>query len=441
MIAILIVALFALLCLLFVVHKQDIMYPSVILCIVYLICIAFAMYNYDVWDMQSYSGEAVALTLIAVGCFAFVGVIVEKALFSNRRYVSGISQESWNRIDEIQIPIWVIVADILYCMITMVWYFSEVRRIAGPASNWTMLMNAYRTRAVAMLDAEERMPYLLVQMTRLVTVQGYFFGYVLVNNLIARRFKARDVCLIPAVVAIGLYTIINANRFELLKVAAFFLIASYILWHRKYGWNRNLSMKYARIGVVSLMALLIGFYSLKDAVGRISTADPMYYISNYVGSGIRSFDLYLQSPPSSSTIWGKETFYAINQTLSRFGMDELLYTKHLEFRNINGLSVGNVYSALRRYHHDFGTMGIIVLPSIFSFFIHYAYCKIKYSTSRKADFRSLIYCLIFFVVPMFPIDDHFFSTVLSSLYIVNIFLLYVFYLALIRKRVRFRFRR
>ena len=46
-----------------------------------------------------------------------------------------------------------------------------------------------------------------------------------------------------------------------------------------------------------------------------------------------------------------------------------LTNSNLEFRQSNGVAIGNVYGAIRRYYNDFGIGGVIVLQMIASTFL------------------------------------------------------------------------
>lgn len=431
--------LLLMLLMLYVLHRFDIMYPSIILCIVYLICIAFAMYNWDVWDMGDYSLQAAAVTALGVLCFSLTGLFVEKIMFFGKKTIRGQSVQPGNCLQEIRIRMPWIITNTLFTLTALLWFFLEVRRIAGASSGWTEMLVRYRAKvSYGVLSPEEQMPFLLRQMTKLVTVQGFFFGTVLVNNVVARGFRRSDVWLFLPILGTAIQTLLNAGRLDILKLIACILVASYILWHRKKGWNRNLSRRFIKIGFFSLVGMLVGFYLLKGAAGRESTFDPMYYISLYVGGSIKLFDMFMQSPPAPSTIWGKESFYLVNQFLSKFGNENLAYIRHLEFRFCNGVNVGNVYTALRRYYFDFGIAGVVILTTILSLIVHWLYCKVKYSKSRKLDFGIVAFSYLFCIVPMFPIDDIFFSSYLSTSYAVNFLLLYLLYFMFVKRKFRFK---
>ena len=437
MIILLLVSIFCLLVLLYAVHKKDIMYPSIILCITYIICITFAVYNWEQWGMAEYSLEASGLTFLGVSVFAIVGIFVE-VLFAKRKYVIGESNDSSNNLKEIVVQDLLILLVDIFCVVTLILYFSEVRRIAGGVSEWSSMMLVFHTKvATTIVDADENVSIFVRQMTRIVLVQGYLFGYILVNNVLVRGFKVKDIKYLLPVIFNILQTLLSGARSGILYFLASIFAAGYILWHRKHGWDRNLNGKYVRLGAVILAALLPAFYFLKGTVGRISELDPISYISVYVGGAIKLFDMYVQSPPEASSIFGYETFYGMRHFLSNFGIGKA-YVRHLEFRSFQGLRIGNTYTALRRYHSDFGILGIIILMALFSFIMHYHYCKVKYSKKRSADFLCLLYCYLFFTVPMTPIDDVFYSNVISGGYLINIILLYILYYFLVKRPLHIR---
>ena len=427
MIVLLLVFFLALLFFLYKIHKNDFMYPSIMMVAVYIICTTFAIYNWQIWDMDSYSGQAVYLTIIAVTMFSIVGILVERAFFINRHYLVGRSDRDSNAVKEINVSLFVLILNFIVCLISLLWNLLVVRRIAG-GETWFDTMSLYRKKvSYGVLSSDESIPSLLLQLRKYVSVQGFFFSFVLVNNTVVRKFKKRDILLIAPIIISGLLVISNASRLEILQLIASIIVAVYIMWHRKNGWDRNISGKLIRIGFLLFVGVLALFYLTRELVGRGGDFDPLYYISIYVGGSIKLFDMYVKKPILASSIWGKESFYTLNQFLSKFGNDHDRYIRHLEFRFVRDYNVGNVYTAIRRYIQDFGVSGMVVLVCLFSLIMSSMYCSVKYSTKRALDFKLMVFCYLFSSILLFPIDDIFYSSMISPSYLINILLMYGLY--------------
>lgn len=399
------------------------MYPSLVLVSMYLISSVFSLYNWDIWELNNFSEEAFLIILSSVILFCVVGLIVEK-FFKNKKYITN------NCINPpiINVKNSVLFINCLICFVTICWYFIEVQRIAGASGDWLMTMANYRARTSwGILDVEEDIPIFLKQLSKYVIVQGYIFSYIIINNKLLKIYRFQDKLLYIPIMLMIAQVLINAGRLELLKFVAYNLSVYYILCHRFYGWKKNLSFRFIKKAIIIFICTLIGFCILRTIVGRNDDLDPMYYISLYAGGSIKLFDLYIQQPVMQSTIVGKETFYNINQFISKFGYNDLSYIKHLEFRYINGVNIGNVYGALRRYYQDFGAFGNYFLVALFSGIIHIVYNKVKYSKVKGIDFLSIFYSYIFCSVCLFPIDDIFYSSIISTTYLTNVIIMYVLY--------------
>lgn len=394
----------------------------------YLISGIFSLYNWDIWELNSFSEETFLIILSSVSLFCIIGLTIE-IFFTNRKYIPKKCLE----LQIINVKKSFLFINCLICFVTIFWYIIEVQRIAGVSGDWLMTMANYRARTSwGILDVEEDIPILLKQLSKYVIVQGYIFSYIIVNNKLLKSSRPQDKLLFIPIILMITQVLINAGRLELLKVMAYNLSVYYILHNRINGWKNNLSFKFITKAVVIFILTLIGFCVLRTIVGRNDDLDPMYYISLYVGGSIKLFDLYIQQPVMQSTIFGKETFYNINQFISKFGYNDLL-----EFRYINGVNIGNVYGALRRYYQDFGIFGNYFLVALFSAIIHVFYNKVKYTNVKEIDFLSIFYSYIFCSVCLFPIDDIFFSSIISTTYLTNIILLYILYRLALKNNRRF----
>ena len=437
MIVALLVSIFTLMIFLLFSHKFDIMYPSVLLCCAYILCICFSIYNWDIWNMGGYSNRTAEITFSAIAVFSIVGFLVEHLLFYGKNCVYGLSKHEENKISEIDVSGFFLLLNLIVCVLTIVWHIHEVMRITGEVKDWFETMNIYRIKtSYGVSTRENRMPLILLELRKYVIVQGYLMMYIITNNIVARRIKKRDLLIIVPIILMIIQILANASRLEILQLTSAAVCSSYVLWHRKYGWNKNISVKLVLIAFISLIGLLGLFYFTRRIVGRRGNFNWIYYICIYIGGSIKLFDIYINSPIKTSNIWGKETFYTLNQFLSKFIEGHNSYIRHLEFRYVNGLNVGNVYTAMRRYMQDFGVCGALILVAIFSFIMTFIYCSIKYSKKRYADFLLLFYCYIFNSIPMFPIDDIFYSTMISTSYIVNILIMYFMYILIVEKSIK-----
>lgn len=432
MIEVLVLYLMFLLIVAYFAHKKDIMSPSVILIIVYILCISFSLFNWDIWNMDNYSKEATELIVLSVTIFTLVGIIMELFLYSKQKKILSKAKSIDEFASVIKINDTVLIVNIMICIVTVVWLLIIVLKTRGSIG---------LSNSISIENESLSIPFLLNILQRYVYIQGYFFSFVFMNNVINRKYRIKDFWILLFIFSTCFVSLLMGSRMEVLKIMACILIAGYILWRKKNGWDRNVSAKFIRIGFVSLCILIILFFQMKYfKPGDSSEFSPMYYISMYIGAPIKLFDLYIKNPIAQSMVWGKETFTTLHSNFVSLGLESIYFTRHLEFRGIDDLSLGNVYGAPRRFYQDFGVAGLMLLFIILSIIIHKMYFKIKYSMSGKNEFRSLLYCYLFPCIPMIPIDDIFFSQ-LSIGFLLNILFLYLLYLIIIKKKIVIKLRR
>lgn len=402
-------------------HKNDYMAPGLILSIVYAVAIIFSIYNWKAWQLDSYSFLAAQIIGVSVFEFAVVGIIIDR--YWRRRNVTIDDKET---MIEIKTPLWFCLLNLSLCIIAL---FLTIR--SNP-SNLGNLLNSFGYSGVSQVGTEGVSNGLFLSvLNKYVDIQIYFFTAVLANNIIVRKFKLTDLICIISILSVIIKSMLNGTRMSMLHVLACFIFALYYFKHKQNIKQKSFDRKYVMYILISMTALLYIFYQIRDYRGTKNNMDILYYISLYTSSPIKSLDLFANAPVESS-IFGKETFRTINYNLSLFGNSDLQYERHLEFRWVGNIPLGNVYGASRRYYADFGMIGLILLVLIFAVLINWLYFKHKYTGGRRINFAIIVLSYLYFTVPMFAIDDVFY-TELSIGYVFNLLILYALYVLFIKR--------
>lgn len=409
------------LCLLaFIFNGRDLFAPSVIICISYIISILCAIVNIKVWRINLHTNT---FWIITMGTIIFICInIIISYIMEAKNDIYKVK----NNLKFIDVQYFKILLVCIFQIIVAFLYFKSVKNISsqyGTFNDFSSMMTVYRMNTS--YGTEEGVSTILNQFVKVSNACAIVFLYVFINNIIQKCKQKKNLLNIIPVIIYSIQGILTGGRFSLLILVCTAVIIYNVLWHRKNGWNRQLGLKFLCKGIIILVIVFIGFYFLKSIVGRTSKIDIITYISSYVGGSIQLFDMYLQDPVPKSNIWGKETFYAINNFLREMGLLNIIeYIPHLEFRASNGIMIGNVYTAYRRYIQDFGVQGMIILQSIFALIYSLFYEKIKIKfTKKKLDYSLLVYSSISFPLFMHSINDCFFSGVLSVNYLIIIALL------------------
>ena len=225
---------------------------------------------------------------------------------------------------------------------------SQIRQIAGTGF-FVEVMVRFRTRNSYGTDLADQLPLWVRQLLSLAAVLEVLYLFNLFKH--GKRMGRLDRALNLGVVALAtLVSLLTGGRFSAMTA----LVAAFVLWYM-LGPDGPRALRPGRMVRAALVALgvLYLFYGVRVFVGRQSEQGMLEYITHYAGGSLPGLDLYFKDPPPPSDIWGKETFYSLNQGLRKLGLLEIpYYLVHHEFRRSGGGSIGNVYTALRDYHYD-----------------------------------------------------------------------------------------
>lgn len=414
------------------VFDRDIISPSVIVCIMFIICITFATYNIDNWGID-YQFKTYMILFLGLLSFIITGIIINYACKISLR--KKINKNYNNELKLYNLDKKIMFIFLVIDIGTTFFYFKEVYRISLLAGNdlgYLGMMSYYRGY-VAYNSLAEGIPTLLTEFVKLCTALGFVSIYIFIYNSIIKRDFKRDGYLIIFILLTMIQTVLGGGRGTILWLFSTAFVASYITVMRKRNWKGYINSKYIKDGILILIVLLFGFYFLKNLIRIFNTTDSIVdYISAYAGGSIQLFDLYIKDPILPSKLVGQESFVGIYNTLDKLGFMDIASfypnNSNLEFRLSNGISIGNVYGAFRRYYHDFGIVGVCSLQMICSAFYHIYYNKIRtFNKSHKADFYILLYSYLTYHLFMMPIDDIFFKSFISVNCITTVILLYFVY--------------
>jgi len=301
----------------------------------------------------------------------------------------------YENVIEYQPTISVNIMVIAFCVITTVLFVFNVIKVAGGFIGIAEVTYIYRT---AGYDGSNLQPFYVNQMTKIFKAISYVYLFYFVNNIVyTKRIIKNLILLLPTILMIVM-SIFGASRTELITIICYTMVLIYLFSGRINKYSHRASKKFAKYAVLVVIVFLFLFSAMRTMVGRKNTLDPMTYISNYVGGSIELLDIYIQEEGMNgkAEIFGEETFYALEKDL---GISSKT-TGHQEFRSAkSGILVGNVYTSLRKYLHDFGVVGVIIIQAILGFFYTYWYEKTKRNLHiNPSDYRIVLFA--YFYVPI-----------------------------------------
>lgn len=380
----------------FIILDRDIFAPAFIVVAVFFVSTVGCIINAKYWKTEL---DVTTIGVVFGGCFVFMIV----AAFCN-----GLCQNVYGRqfskelikLEVIKTEKWKIIFILLMNLVLIYLQIRFINRVVSLSSSgnlvtWGLKMEYYRN--VVSYDSSNlhiSVPAYVNALNKLSTIFAYVFVYVNVNNFLAQKdqkLKKRfDLLNIAPIAVYILFNLICATRGSIIQIFVSVLIIYHLLYHKQNGWSKRYNFKALFKIVALLVVLLVIFVSLRDVVGRNyseTARNPLYYICCYVGGPIHLLDDFIKNPPEKSSIWGKETFYSIIRFLGqRLGISDWIYVSHLEFRYSNGLNVGNVYTAFRKYIYDFGYLGVVWCTALVSLVYNSIYYSIRYKRKKRKQF-------------------------------------------------------
>lgn len=406
----------------YVISNRDIMSPSVLFVAGFIMAVIAAMMNIKEWGIDLSNKTVV---VIIVGNISFLAADILYRLVHKKSYVG--NRES---IVTIKVENWKTFVVVLIGAITMISYYSEIVRLSSYAeSYWQQfgLMVAYKR---AITYGSVSINTLSNQMTKLVYSFGYIYGYIFINNFWATDGKGKIRKNLIYLVPVGMYVIMSifkGNRIDIMGLVVMLVFLYYVFLHKKLGWDKPMSGKLLKKAILVFVIGVTIFYYMKGFVGRVSSLNFFEYVTQYIGGSIELLDLYIKDNLSTDIPFG-ETLTGLINGLKKIGFINGDVRKQLEFRYTStGVYLGNVYTALRRYYHDGGWIGLIIFPAMLSFFMNYFYGKIKKYRGHTISkiFKTIVYSSLVYVIIFQAIEDTFWINKITIGYLIELVILYI----------------
>lgn len=420
----------------YIIYKKNIFAPAVLISVMSCICTSFCIFNYNRWNLETYSGTTLIVILLAVVSFSI------SSFFSSKIRFGRIEKKQYNSVESYDISNWFTIIISIVTAINALMYYKEISKIAYIARSMYPVKTYSMLWYVKNIETGLRVNTIVSSLTDLGYVISNLYIFFFVYNIVStRKIKPYILYTIPIMVNV-IQSLLFGGRTGLLQMTTVGAVTFYytVVVKRKFQFS-NVIKKYRGKILIVLIAILILFRLLNDISGRgKSEMSLLYYISVYIGSGMKNLDTFLKNNNFIQMKgFGWETFAGIYNFLKRFlniSYDGLV----LEFQpSINGLFLGNIYTAIRRYYHDFGWIGVIVIPSILGWIatILERNCRETLNTlNEKSKFgveaNCILYGIFTYGIVIFFIEDFVFLNIVSIDYVMKIIELFLINILLLK---------
>lgn len=339
-----------------IIFNKDFMAPSVILCLVYVIVIFLSLFVDSAWEFHISFETFLVLSLGIVGMVG--GTLLSKLIYAANKKKAYKFLE--NEIKEIKIyngTVLYMISAMIF-LVSMFGILNQARALLG-SGGLSSLIYAYRMSSLA---GTSNLPSIISNLILVNYAIGYIALYICINNwFVTRRFDKKIVLLVIFPTIIGLLQGARGNLIHYFLFGVTIFYYYYMISKHK----RHIDFKLMSKIFVALAIAVLMFYFLKTALGRQNQAKFLEYIGGLLCAPVKLLDVYIGEKHAPSAIWGLETFTNLIATIRRWtGQSGVRYGDYANYRLINGISFGNVYTAFRAYYADFRMQGVVVLPAI-----------------------------------------------------------------------------
>lgn len=413
----------------FFANKKDIMSPSFISCVAYILCNICSILGRFTWNNVIISWKLIGIITLGLLAFIIGEVIVRKIYNKKIKEQEKITEEEIIRIKK-----WKIIFSIIFIVIEILLMFFEIRRIALAAgfgeNNIFKMFSYYRNKSqlfsTELVNKGLEINFIVSQINKLCNVLGVIYIYMCVKNIINRdKIKNNIIYIIPIILCCVL-ALMTGSRTQVIKYVIAFFMIGFILYSKKS--SLKIFLKKMLIICTSLIVIILPlFYVTLPLLGRKQDKGFFTYITFYLGTSIPSFENYLNNPPAKNEQFGEETLRGINSLLNKVGIIDKVTPVSREWTHFPGSNHSNVYTAFRRYVQDFGITGVIICQLLFGMTFSFIYLLAR---NKKNGIWLIFYGIYSYMLIDQVRDELFFTTFVHINLIINMVLVILSYLLL-----------
>lgn len=424
------VLLFCLIALLFIQHRlfyRQLLHPANIVVAVFVFSTFFAAANYSRWgDITSFTVGVILLTVVAFSIGTSLG----------RKLVIGNSSgnETYEILPDIDIqPFATLLVIFFMIIITILDAIDIMSMISGGISGILSIISGARG---AVYSGSSISHSFFVQQgiyvcRALAYIYIFLFVYKKINHQKNRLFE-----LIP-ILLYFMQAALSTGRTEFIYIIYGWLIIDYLTRARFNRWSRYIDLKFSKKIIIAVLAFMIIFLGIANIRSdNASSVDAFETFSVHAGSSIIALDMYIQREGvhSIAQFFGEETMSLLYSIMRAFGT-----TSYGSVATLYPVSIGfasnmftNIYTAIRRYLHDFGMYGSLLIFIAEGFLYGKLFTRLK---KKNSPFLSIIlYAFISYPIVEMSIEERFFSNFITARSVFCIIYMCVLYRILIKPK-------
>ena len=248
-----------------------------------------------------------------------------------------------------------------------------------------------------------------ITLGRVITqVFAMYSFYVLANNTIIKKFRAKYLVYIIPIVIYVIQASLSGGRTQYFRLLIQMMVIALSIYSLS-GSNRLKKVNYKQIVKVILLGVCFLIMYRLYGVLRGSVSSEWDNILSYPGTTIEALNYYLVKSETSQ-YFGEETLMTINGIINKFGFD--LPVSALALPSVTWTNGGtNVYTALRRYIADYTVVGMCLIQFMQGFFYGSIYKRMR---QRRTTTSILVYAYLIYPVVESIFEERFLIGVCSA---------------------------
>ena len=408
--------------------KNDIVAPGCIVLLMALAHISSTIYCESVYRYEV-RGQTIGVIILGLGGVFLSTLICNPLQLRNRRRAE---------IQVMDMSYTFQLISLFIGVITLLSVFQAERRLlnANGLGSAMLLVSVKNTRQLMFLGEElPLMPRMLIHILRCIMfVELYKLAY----DIIEKRkgsFKKNILIIINFGVS-ALVSLIQSQRTDILFIIFTFVTMLMIMFQKKYGQllkNRKTVFKI----VIIMIAFVYAFTFSGALIGRkVRTLQGVPTVATYLGNNIIALDIFLKQNVHMKSFSETQTFARLYSNIFRYLFGQAPGVKDYQFISWNGISLGNTYTALKKYYFDFGYAGVIIIPFILGLIFNKAYKSISFVHRKRRYIKThnieqhrqmslIFYSYLVAGFYLFLYDEHVLSTRLSFATLIDIAITYI----------------
>lgn len=395
-----------------VLNKHQVLTPQFGYIVFFLIQAIYAIGFVDEWSINL---SLNTLLVIIGGAVIFLSV---SQLTKKLYYRMHVTQRKKLKIrhDEmtnaIRIPKWFIISFMMLQLLTLFLLIYNMSKIGS--GNLASLISTYR-KVNLFTEESISFPGYVMKLRSISKASGYVWTYVVVTNIIYKN-KKNIVYLIINIILSMLNGVLTGGRGPAVSMAFSAMVQYYIVLNKKDGWCHQLKLK--TIVKVSILSVAVGILFAKSSalIGRTMKQGFAEYIAIYLSAELKNLDIFVRRGVFGTAPDNWQTLINAVNFLGRHGFSNLVHTFDLPYKNVNGHSLGNVYTAYYAYLYDGGIVGLIVFTSIMAAISQVCYCRAiewKYKSVGKLDLTVILFSCMYYSISFSFFSNKFYEIVFN----------------------------